>query len=177
MACMCTDMHVLALLVDCLFVALVLSFVYPLHLLADVFRDRLIVAVTKFDTQYTTNPCESDDVLSMDDVKQVTVEYIRKAVGPGVPVSEDIVVPLSGLWAHTARELAKYPPRNYQYDESHSSHRFLRIAKEYLQKYPSSTGGECDHGAALDILQSEEIADRLEEASGIRELEARYHCE
>ena len=124
-----------------------------------MFRDgRLLIAVTHFDKYYTS---VEDDKLTVENIRQTVCKNVRDAVGECIP--EDMVVPVSGSWARSARRLTCNPA-----DESEK-----KIAMRFLHFYDEEPCGQ-DDPKSLERSASLLIASKLEKASRIQELEARY---
>ena len=128
-----------------------------LRYISAVFRDRrLVIAVTQFDKQYTPE----DDKLSLQTIREVVCSSVRAAVGKCIP--EDMVVPVSGLWAWIARRLMCNPTNEKERQK----------AIECLQSYDEEPRGQDDR-ENIERSQSLVIASNLEKASRIRVLEDR----
>ena len=123
---------------------------------------RLIIVVTKFDC--INEHSDTDDEITDEHVKEQTCQIIRKAC-PGAKISHDDVLLVSGWWAYNARMLANTGPQlPTHYDRQ-------AAVKKCLHDVSNLT---CGQGENPDKLTDKELSDKLEEASGIGTLEARY---
>ena len=124
-------------------------------LITDVFRDqRLVIAVTHFDIAF-----EAHDQIPADEIKQKVCTMIKSAVGESFP--QDLVIPVCSRWAQYAQQL-RYSPS----DENAKT-----TALKFLDDYDEDPRGQAEGIESLDPVH---IADRLEKASGILEIEQRY---
>ena len=127
-------------------------------LITDVFRDqRLVIAVTHFDIFHKS--FVPHDKIPADEIKQKVCKTIKSAVGIDFP--QDLVIPVCSTWAQFAQQL-RYKPR----DEKSKT-----TALRCLDDYDEDPRGQAEGIESLDPVH---IADRLEKASGILEIEQRY---
>ena len=116
-----------------------------------------MIAVTHFDIFYTA--FEAYDKIPADEIKQKVCATIKSAIGERFP--KDLVIPVCSKWAHIARQL-RYNPRDVK---------AKRMALRCLDDYDEDPRGQAEGIESLDPVH---IADRLEKASGILEIEQRY---
>ena len=123
-----------------------------------------MVVVTKFDDNYSDDPFEPE-CITEDEVREKSRECIEKATK--FDISPHIVIPVSGLWAYAARELARIPDGavlSVRQNEQRAA------VSRYLSKYPDYACGQAEDAGALP---STLLAIKLEIASGISTLERR----
>ena len=127
---------------------------------------RLIIVVTQFDrvNEHSDPDDDPNDEITDECVKEQTCQIVRKAC-PEAKISHDDVLLVSGRWAYHARLLAMTPSQ----DPTHS--RCQDDVKKFLCALPNLTRGQ---GEDLDKLKDDELSEKLEKASGIATLEARY---
>lgn len=130
-----------------------------------VFQDnRLIVVITKFDEQLA----DTDEEITEGEVKEETCQFVQKAC-PGATISPNDVLPVSGRWAYYARMLAM----TGRQEPTHQ-----RYYNEVMRCLHNVRGQPCGEGeklnTSLDPLTDDELSAKLEEASRITTLEARY---
>ena len=124
---------------------------------------RLVIVVTKFDENYTAT---SGKVLDEEQAKERVASSWLKATNQSIPLERIIVV--AGQWALNAQELRKSasnPSFNYT--------RHKRHATNCLSMYPGEARGEQEGFDHLQQMSTEQIAEKLKEASGIVQLEKR----
>ena len=120
---------------------------------ADVLQsNRLVVVVTKFDEFYTA--VDESQCLSEEEIKSEVCASVTKATG-GAQLPKENVIPICGLWAYTAKQLACNP----------HNEELQKKARKYLKKY-----GE----AQAEDIPGSELARLLEKASNIALVEKRY---
>ena len=141
---------------------------YPCFFLTGVFHDnRVIIVVTKFDEVNRSSDPDEDEVTE-EKVKEEACQFVCEAC-PGAAISPGDVLPVSGWWAYNARMLANTGP------QVPTHNRCLVAVKKCLHEVPNSTCGQGeDPNMSLDKLGYDELCAKLEEASGIVTLEARY---
>lgn len=127
---------------------------------------RLIIVVTQFDrvNEHSDPDDDPDDEITDERVKEQTCQIVRKAC-PEAKISHDDVLLVSGRWAYHARLLATTP----SLAPTHS--KCQEDVKKFLRALPNLTRGQ---GEDLDKLKDETLSEKLEKASGIATLEARY---
>ncbi len=129
-------------------------------------ENRLIVAVTYFDTYYEkcrhcSDSDEDDDELedvplSPDKVKQKIVNHVLKATDGAHTIPRENIIPICGQWALYSRLLSHKP-----------SDPHLRICGKMF----------FDTLGQDPPCEPAEMAHKLEESSGIQEIERRYDCQ
>ena len=136
-----------------------------LFLFTDVFQgNRLIVVITKFDEQLA----DTDEEITEGEVKDETCQFVHEACA-GVELSPNNVLPVSGKWAYNARMLAMTAP------QKPTHYKYRDMVKKCLQNLSNQACGEGEKlSKILDELPGDELSAKLEEASGITTLEARY---
>ena len=133
-----------------------------LYVPADVFKDkRVIIAVTHFDRYYTAD--EEYDKIDERTIRMSVLSQIRDAIDSSESFPETMVIPICGQWAHFARQL------KYHTDDSDLKQKVVKYLRHY-NEYP------CGQAENLDSLPSDTLVERLENASGLLELESRYIC-
>ena len=135
-------------------------------LLAGVFEDRrLIIAVAQFDR--TIQLDDTNEEITVEDVREKVHQLVSEAC-PDVTISCDDVLPLSGLWAYSARMLMSHPN-----GPEHSKYR--RNAESYLRQYQSLPGGQGEsQSSSLTSRNDDELVEQLLDVSRFASLEARY---
>ena len=141
-----------------------------------VFDDnRLIIVITKFDLvrvsqsrciteQTTPDPAEE---ITEDKVKEETCLSVSKACD-GAKISPDNVIPVSGNWAFHARMLAKLNPQSSKYEL------VRKIVVRDLEVCHETCGQGEKPSTSLVRLGDHKLSTKLEEFSGITNVEARY---
>lgn len=89
------------------------------------------------------------------------LSQIRAATDISESLPESMVIPICGQWALIARQL------KYQIDDSRLKHKVVKFLTHY-NEYP------CGQAENLENLPSDTLVKRLENASGLLELESRY---
>ena len=89
------------------------------------------------------------------------LSQIRAAIDSSESLPESMVIPICGQWALLARQL------KYWIDDSNLKQKVVKCLRHY-NEYP------CGQAENLDNLPSDTLARRLENASGLLELESRY---
>ena len=144
-----------------------------MHNVTGVFQgNRLIIVITQFDqVSGSAELSDTDEEITEETVKKQTCQFVHKAC-PGVKFSPDDVLLVSGRWAYHARMLAATPPHG----PTQCAHDgFQARVKRLLRDVPNSTCGQGeDPNVSFDKLGDAELSAKLEEASGIATLEARY---
>ena len=137
--------------------------------LTGVFHDnRVIIVITKFDEVNRSSDPDEDDEVTEEKLKEETCQFVSKAC-PGATILPDDVLLVSGKWAYNARMLANTGP------EEPNHHRCQDAVKRCLRDVPNATCGQGENPSmSLDKLGDDELSAKLEEASGIIALEARY---
>lgn len=123
----------------------------------DFSRDkRIVFAVTRYDQYYSGNKGEE---VEMKTIQESVRRHLKEIE---IDVSLEQIVPVSGLWALTARQLVR--TTNPERSVSRRARRFLETLMDF------KAGGEscCD-----DDLNDSAVAMELEKASNIAELETR----
>ena len=115
-----------------------------------------MIAATCFDKYYSS--LEDHDKITLEGIKADICKTIHDEVGE--TLSEDMVIPVSGLWARAAR-LLKYNPKS---DTDRQ-----RVVK-CLKLYDEGPGGQ---GENIEKLHPLFLAAKLEQASGLGTLEIR----
>ena len=130
-----------------------------------VFQDnRLIVVITKFDEQLA----DTDEEITEGEVKEETCQFVSKAC-PGATILPDDVLPVSGRWAYHARMLAMTERQKVAHQKCQDK------VKKCLHDVRSQPCGEGEKlSTSLDELPDDVLSAKLEQASGITTLEARY---
>ena len=119
-----------------------------------VFTDRrLLVVVTHFDVSYTQEM--EDQVLSQDQVREEVYKAVKSATEGTVSLTKDDIVLVSGMWAYVARKLL------YTHDDDPS---LKSEAKDYLMEFGTNPS---------IAISTQDLAQQLEEASGITSVEQR----
>ena len=127
----------------------------------------MIIVITKFDEVNRSSDPDEDEVTE-EKVKEEACQFVCEAC-PGAAISPGDVLPVSGWWAYNARMLANTGP------QVSTHNRCLVAVKKCLHEVPNSTCGQGeDPNMSLDRLGDDELSAKLEEASGIVTLEARY---
>ena len=144
-----------------------------MHNITGVFQgNRLIIVITQFDqVSGSAELSDTDEEITEEGVKKQTCQFVHKAC-PGVKFSPDDVLLVSGRWAYHARMLAVTPPHG----PTQCAHdKCQGIVKRLLRDVPNSTCGQGEYPTvSFDKLGGDELSAKLEEASGIATLEARY---
>ncbi len=121
---------------------------------SDVFtEDRFLTVVTKFDMTY-----EEDEPVKFDEVKFKVQESISVATKSD---TSHAVIKVSGRWAFEACMLESQP-KNVN---------LRRRAARSLSRYHDAMGGQ---GESLTSLPSDDLVERLKDASDIRQVEERF---
>ena len=113
-----------------------------------------------------------DEVASVDSLKSRVFESVMKAAevkfseDEVIKFSEDEVIPVSGKWGGYANYLRCFP------NDEETKEDAARELSRWSLNQPCGQG-ESGKGSLLK-LSTEDIANRLEEASGIRVLEQRW---
>ena len=141
-----------------------------MFLFTGVFQgNRLVIVITKFDQQsgsaYLSGTGEE---ITEEQVKKQTCQFVREAC-TGVDISPDDVLPVSGRWAYNARMLANTPPHEPNHHKCQTSVKICLLAIR-----DQACGEGEDLNTSLDELPDHKLIAKLEEASGIATLEARY---
>ena len=136
---------------------------------------RLAVAITKFDTNYSSSKSKrrgrKSTHTTVDDVRRNTITSIKDATA--TEVSPDTIIPLCGEWALCASRLASClisDPDNEIEDRQED-------AAKALTNYPhlSLPGGqEQSYTETIKSLSHADLVMHLENASGITDLKARF---
>ena len=128
-----------------------------LHVFAGLFEDgRLVIAVTHFDEYNRNNKYSSVAYSSVQEVKEVVSQMIRRAVDVSFP--EERVIPVCGLWAFYGRQL-----------RCNSDDKDLK--KECLHCLEKCYSGPRGEDKEIPDLSFEEMAETLETSSNIKALE------
>ena len=138
---------------------------------------RLAVAITKFDTNYSSSKSRrrgrksTQATTTVNEVRKNTITSIKDATE--TEVSPDTIIPLCGEWALCASRLANClisDPDNEIEDRQED-------AAKALEKYPhlSLPGGqEQSYADVVKSLSHADLVMHLENASGISDLKARF---
>ena len=150
----------------------ILTTLFPCN--SDIFtNDRLMVAVTKFDTNVADDPMLSYTKLE-EKVKEVVADFIEDAIK--VVPSQEIIVPVSGLASYCARYLLSHDKRDDEYTTI--KEKATRLYRDYSisQSKPSGQGeGPIEHLHCLpDDASARKLAEEFEKSCGILKLERRY---
>ncbi|CAI8025755.1 hypothetical protein GBAR_LOCUS14856 [Geodia barretti] len=123
---------------------------------------RIVIAVTQHDHYYTG---KQDEELSADTTQDHVHEGLQQL---GYMVPREQIVVVSGEWALMARELAKNPGNRELFQRAR---KFLTFYKDTQAK----GDGKEDYDAFEEVagMNVETVARELEEASNIKDLEAR----
>ena len=139
---------------------------------------RLVIGVTKFDTNYKRLPgkskrsgCRSPHI-SVEKVREKMIASIKDATGTGVP--EDIIVPLCGDWAFTASRLAFCLISDPDKEELEERKEEAATALEGYPHFCLPKGQEQSQKEAIKELEVKELIHQLEKASGIHTLKERF---
>ena len=134
--------------------------------------NRLIIVITQYDqVSGSSELSDTDEEITEEGVKKQTCQFVHKAC-PGVKFSPDDVLLVSGRWAYHARMLAVTPPHG---PTQRANEKFQATVKRLLRDVPNTTCGQGeDPTVSFDKLGGDELSAKLEEASGIATLEARY---
>lgn len=144
-----------------------------MHNVTGVFQgNRLIIVITQYDqVSGSAELSDTGEEITEEEVKKQTCQFVYKAC-PGIKFSPDDVLLVSGRWAYHARMLAVTPPHGTTqsaYDKCQG------IVKRLLRDVPNSACGQGeDPTVSFDKLGGDELSAKLEDASGIATLEARY---
>lgn len=138
---------------------------------------RLVIGITKFDTNYKQLPGKSRrrgcrfPHISVENVREKMVASIKDATGTEIP--EDIIVPLCGDWALAASRLASClisdPDKELEERKEEAA-----TALAYDPHLSLPGGQEQSQIEAIKYLEVNELICKLEKASGIHNLKARF---
>ena len=124
--------------------------------------------ITKFDEQSKSAQLSDTEEEITGKVKEQTCQFVREACA-GVDISPDDVLPVSGRWAYHARMLAMTPPKHPNNNRCRAN---VKTCLRDVQGQPCGEGEKLS--TSLDVLSDDVLIAKLEEASGITTLEARY---
>ena len=133
---------------------------------------RLVVGITKFDLNYTSNHSQrrGSRSISVDVVRQSVVSSIKEATS--VDVSEDNVLPLCSEWALTSIKLAS----SLVNEDNDIKKAKLQEALSSLEKYPHHDSLPRGQGERLTEVNYDphKVIECLDKASGIHDLKKWY---
>ena len=124
-----------------------------------------MIAVTKIDQKFQAGNPDSEDESQSDESREIIKQIVSDQVTQWFDVKpKDIVIPISGVSANYARQLEHSPG-----DDSKR-----KIVIKAIAQYPTQPCGQGESREEyLQKLTSEELVQKLEELSGILELEER----
>ena len=158
---------------------------YVVHCTGIFDDNRLIIVITKFDLvrvsqseDYTEEETTEDitEEIVEETAEEITEDKVKEAAClsvsnacHGAKISPDNVIPVSGRWAFHARMLARSHPGSTNHK------RCRQIVMKCLGEVCDLTCGQGEKpSTSLVKLEDHELSARLEEFSGIANLEVRY---